>query len=88
MSKDQNYLDALGQPIIIGDTYGYSDTSSGFTYVVIGKAKKITEKGFVTIQAILKKTQLYMNEVEIDHKYGASCSVKPLKLFKIKDGEL
>lgn len=51
-----NVTDALGKEIIIGMTYGYSNSNSGWTRTVIGEAVSITEKGNVTLKVINSKS--------------------------------
>jgi hypothetical protein len=48
-NKIASHCDALGDPIIIGETYGWSINNHGYTHVITGVAEKFTEKG-VTIK--------------------------------------
>ena len=53
--------DAIGNPIIIGNTYGYATNSNGFTRVTIGTVTKINENK-VTIKPIRVQERLYDKE--------------------------
>ena len=52
-------LDATGQPIEMGASYGYSVHTSGVGKVTIGKASKITKTGKVTLEVASRKSFLY-----------------------------
>lgn len=52
-------LDATGQPIELGASYGYSVHTSGVGKVTIGKAIKITKTGKVTLEVLSRKAFLY-----------------------------
>jgi hypothetical protein len=61
-------VDAMGNPIVIGEYYGYSKSSNGHTSVVTGRAYK-TAKGKVTLEDITEKSFLYVGEgVQKPHK--------------------
>lgn len=51
--------DALGNDIVIGNTYGYSSSSGGWSHTVVGTAISFTPKGKVTIKVIATNTFLY-----------------------------
>lgn len=51
-------LDALGNPIELGKTYGYTSTKGSWTGIVLGKAIKFTEKG-VTLEVLSRRIFLY-----------------------------
>lgn len=53
-------VDAMGNEIVIGEYYGYSKSSNGFTYVVTGKAYK-TANGKVTLEDITEKSFSYVS---------------------------
>lgn len=57
------HKDALGNPIIIGYTYGWVRNDNGFTTVMIGIAEKFTEKG-VTFRLISAKRSLWGGDPE------------------------
>ena len=52
-------IDATGKEIVIGQRYGYSKSSNGFTRVIIGTATK-SEAGKVTLGEIEEKEYLYL----------------------------
>lgn len=58
--------DALGNDIIIDNLYGYSNRNNGILTVIIGTAKKITEKGNVTLNIIHRGSGLYGANVKYD----------------------
>ena len=58
MSEAQK-LDATGQPIEMGASYGYSVHTSGVGKVTIGKAVKLTKTGKVTLEVASRKSFLY-----------------------------
>lgn len=77
-----NKKDALGNTIIFGNRYGYSNDSSGVTTVNSGEAYKETPSGMISLR--------------VDHSVSASSvggerrpnrpknvSVKPIKLFPL-----
>lgn len=65
MDKSEfKHLDAIGNPIILGHTYGWARNDNGFTFVTIGIAEKFTEKG-VTFKIISAKRSLWDDEPEM-----------------------
>jgi len=78
-------FDAIGEPIILGAKYGYSDR----TNTTIGKATKITKTGKVTLEVLSRKSYLYGEPCEdgpwsrID---SPTVSVFSHILFKISEG--
>lgn len=61
-----NVTDALGKEIIIGMTYGYSNSNNGLTRVVVGEAVNVTEKGNVSLKVIISKSSFYGNSLKED----------------------
>lgn len=55
--------DALGNPVIVGKNYGYSQNNNGITYVVTGEVVKVEEK-FVSIKRDTYKSSLYGAELK------------------------
>ena len=55
-------LDALGQPIVLGNFYGYSRNESGWSHVIIGRAFKTTDNGKVHLIDCTMKKWLYGKE--------------------------
>lgn len=80
----ENKNDALGNPIKFGETYGYTQSSSGISTVTIGIANKFTPKGYVTLTPIKVVSALY-NDVPTEKTPGKSSSVKPIHLFPINN---
>ena len=74
--------DALGNPIIIGNTYGYSQNQNGVTYVRIGKAIKETNQK-ITLKVEESKTGIYNNELKNNPLQKDHISVKSNMLFPI-----
>lgn len=51
--------DALGNPIVIGNLYGYSRSDGGWAHTTIGRAEKITPSGKVRLVDCTVKRYLY-----------------------------
>ena len=78
-----SHNDALGQPVVIGATYGYTISSSGITDVVTGKAEKFTEKG-VTLRIISRTKYVYGNLSDMPSRSDKpTVSVYSCNLFPI-----
>jgi hypothetical protein len=73
--------DALGNDLIIGQTYGYSRSENGITTVKVGKLVKITDKQ-VSLEILESKTALYSGDLK-DRKPGRNISVKANGLFPV-----
>lgn len=52
--------DALGKPIVIGNTYGYSQQSNGTVWVVIGEVKKVKDLK-VTLENVAERRGVWGN---------------------------
>lgn len=78
-----NKKDALGNDIIFGNKYGWSNDSNGLTTISIGTAKKQTPKGGITLMNVECKTALYFREASRS-EMNRLVNVKPIKLFPIK----
>lgn len=80
---DIQMLNALGQPLMMGAKYGYSNKESGRTTTVIGRLKKIgTSK--VTLDVIKRKNFLYGKEYDCTWAgMSPTCSVQPHILFPV-----
>lgn len=68
------HLDALENPIVIGDTYGYTSSENGFSKVTIGRASKFTTTGKVTLTDIKVRRFLYGKKIDCDHANTSSVS--------------
>ena len=55
----EEIVDALGNPIEIGRTYGYTEKSSGITRIKYGIANNITATGRVTMKIFYQKEYCY-----------------------------
>jgi hypothetical protein len=53
-------IDATGKEIVIGNQYGYSKSSNGATWVVIGTAVKVNN-GKVTLDDTVEKRYIYVS---------------------------
>lgn len=87
--------DALGNEIVIGEVYGYSNRSNGLLTVIIGKIKKINEKnGNVTIEVAKRgragRNYTIRNDFQTEGMFISKKSVSVLcnSLFPLKDVEI
>ena len=65
-------VDALGQKIIVGQTYGYSKSSSGFTTVITGVCSKI---------GVGKHNKIQLDEVIVrEYLWVSRGETKPLSV--------
>lgn len=55
--------DALGNSVVVGKNYGYSQNSNGFTYIITGEVVKVEEK-YVSIKRETFKRSLYGGVLE------------------------
>lgn len=62
-----NMTDALGNPLVVGDRYGYCKQSSGFTTVVTGILSKVTDK-YATLAVSTRQRSLWGAKLE-DYPY-------------------
>ena len=72
-------LDALGNPIVFGKTYGYSTNSSGISKTTIGSAVKFTKTGKVTLNIVQVKKFLYDEAID-----STSCIVTPAEQVSMR----
>lgn len=75
------HKDALNNPIVIGNTYGYAKTDT----VCIGKAISVTDHN-VILEVIDRRWYLYGNES--DHSWrkdSAKVKVPAYQLFPVQD---
>lgn len=84
---DTGTKDALGNEIIIGDLYGYSVDSNGYTTSTVGKTLKFTESGKVTLETISCRGGIWLHEAE-EVSTSKKVSVKPAKLFPVNPENL
>ncbi len=58
-------LDALRDPIVLGNLYGWSSTKSGWSRTTVGKAKSISKKGSITLEVVIVHNFLYGKQHEL-----------------------
>ena len=73
--------DALGNPVVLGNVYGYSSQDGNRTTVVVGAIASMTEKK-VRIQPIRVQTYSYG---ELNHRTNelTARSINPIHLFPV-----
>lgn len=76
-------LDALGNKIIFGRSYGYSTDQNGITEINIGIVESITPKGYITILVKRRISQYTTNSERHESLLEKRTSVKPIKLFPL-----
>ena len=76
--------DALGNPIVIGKTYGYSQQSSGSVTVVIGSASKVKDLK-VTLDNIKERSGLWGSISDSFKTQERKRSVNACHLFPIHE---
>lgn len=76
--------DALGNEIIIGATYGYSQTSNGHVHIVKGTAEKFTESK-VTLSNIQERSGIWGKIERPFSKETRKRSVHSVILFPVSD---
>lgn len=74
--------DALGNDLIIGQTYGYSRNHNGLTTVKVGKLVKITSKQ-VSLEVEQSKGALYDRDVKDQEYTNKVISVHANGLFPV-----
>jgi hypothetical protein len=77
-------VDALGNPIKLGRTYGYSVDCNGITTTTTGIATSINDKS-ITLCVVSRLKGLYSDNPETDTLTNKKVSVKPMKLFPLND---
>jgi hypothetical protein len=76
-----NTLDALGNPIVFGKTYGYSQSTNGRMSVTTGIALKTNKGGRITLE-VLSASRSYGGGERRDKTNGANkVTVSPFILF-------
>ena len=75
--------DALGNPVEIGKSYGYSSTSSGRAKTTVGVAEKFSKTGQVTLRITDVKRFLYGEQYERSWPDAERVSVRPYMLFPV-----
>lgn len=78
-----NKSDALGNDVILGRTYGYSQSSNGITTTVLGVAEKFTEKTGVTLKVLSALQAVYSSKPTKFEYNKERVTVKCLILFPV-----
>lgn len=76
-------FDALGNPVLLGKSYGYSNQKSGFATTVVGEAIKETAKG-ITLRIIRRRNFLYGDPIDWNHATAEKVSVQAAILFPVE----
>ena len=76
-------LDALGNKIIFGRSYGYSTDQGGSTGVNIGTVEYVTPKGYITILVKRRIAQYTTNGERHENLFKKRTFIKPIKLFPL-----
>ena len=76
-------LDALGNKIIFGRSYGYSTDQNGITEINIGTVESVTPKGYITILVKRRISQYTTNGERHENLLEKRTSIKPIKLFPL-----
>lgn len=79
--------DALGNPVILGKFYGYSQNSNGHTNIKIGKAVKFNEKS-VTLEVIAAKSAIYSDDPTDEKITRKKVSPKANMLFPVDETQI
>jgi hypothetical protein len=77
--------DALGNEMVVGQLYGYSQPSNGFTMVRTGKLSKIGES-LVTLDIEFSGIAVYSNDIKPEVMHKKKINVKSNGLFPIYPG--
>lgn len=74
--------DALGNPIIVGNVYGYASNHNGYTHIVVGKAKNVNKK--VSLEVISFKRSLYNYAPEDETlTHAKTITTRAINLFPV-----
>lgn len=83
MNQNENFCDALGNPIVIGNKYGYSNNQNGITTVRLGIALKETPSGLLSLEVYSSKTALYNDPVREVTQSSSKVAIKANMVFPI-----
>jgi hypothetical protein len=73
----KEYKDAFGNPIVLGQTYGYTQNSNGVTHTFYGEALRFTAKGYLSIKVEKRFSALYTANVKETEIGRSVSSIKP-----------
>lgn len=82
MTTNPPVVDAIGDPIVLGNMYGYSTTSGGWARTVLGEAVGITPTGRVTLRVVRRTAFLY-GEQSTYNPGGDKVSMRSHMMFPI-----
>jgi hypothetical protein len=80
-------FDAMGNPIILGAIYGYSQNSNGHTTASVGYARKINEKS-ISIEVIRKFSSSYTDRPKEHSGPHRGIATKANMLFRLHEDTL
>lgn len=78
----EKILDATGNPIVLGDYYGRSNSDNGFSEVRIGRATKVYE-GRVTLRLEHTLRSLYSNPLKEQKMVSKFATYKAATIFPV-----
>lgn len=78
--------DAMNQPIVIGQMYGYTAVKGSFMTVVIGRARKLTEKK-VTLDVTSRSMFIYGAPADGEPSGQKHVSIHSCHLFPVPDSQ-
>jgi hypothetical protein len=86
------HCDGLGNPVVIGNRYGYAINKNGYTHAVVGIATKLNEKG-VALKIESARQSLYDDDTEMlkiktkkEYEWNtiaATINIKGMHLFPV-----
>lgn len=76
--------DALGNPIIVGNKYGYTSKKGSWITVVVGRITSVTD-GKVRMQPSSVQTHLYGKPSTYNPQGMNARSINPFSLFPVAD---
>jgi hypothetical protein len=76
-------LDAIGNPVVLSKTYGYSQQSGGWTTTVVGEAIKETAKG-ITLRVITRRRFMYGDPSDFSYATAEKVNVSSIILFPVE----
>lgn len=83
---ERKHLDAIGNPVVVGNKYGYTIENNGITDIRLGVAQHFTEKGYVTLEIYKSERQYTVDgERKLYEAVAKKSTVKPIKLFPVNE---
>jgi hypothetical protein len=76
--------DALGNPLVVGNKYGYSTRKDGWTSTVVGVLSNIGATKS-TLTGVVRREFLYGKATEGWHAHAKTTSVSPQLLFPVSE---